>query len=231
MFFFDPIYFVFVAPGFLLAALATILTKSTFAKYSNVASSKRITGAQAAREMLQRHGIRGVNIEPTQGQLTDHYDPTTRTLRLSQGVYDSYSLSAIGIACHEAGHAIQHAHKYTALSLRSALVPATNLSTGLAFPAIMLGMFLSIEMFILIGVVLFSMGVVFALVTLPVEWDASHRAKTAMVEAGLLSSSEKAGASAVLNAAFLTYLAAALTNILVLVYYLSRLGILGGGDD
>ena len=106
MFFFDPIYFVFVAPGFLLAALATILTKSTFAKYSNVASSKRITGAQAAREMLQRHGIRGVNIEPTQGQLTDHYDPTTQTLRLSQGVYDSYSLSAIGIACHEAGHAI-----------------------------------------------------------------------------------------------------------------------------
>ena len=95
MFFFDPIYFVFVAPGFLLAALATILTKSTFAKYSNVASSKRITGAQAAREMLQRHGIRGVNIEPTQGQLTDHYDPTTQTLRLSQGVYDSYSLQLL----------------------------------------------------------------------------------------------------------------------------------------
>ena len=109
--------------------------------------------------------------------------------------------------------------------------PATNLSTGLAFPAIMLGMFLTIEMFVLIGVVLFSMGVAFALVTLPVEWDASHRAKTAMVEAGLLSSSEKAGASAVLNAAFLTYLAAALTNILILVYFLFRLGILGGSDD
>ena len=226
MFFFDPIYFVFVAPGFLLAALATILTKSTFAKYSNVASSKRITGAQAAREMLQRHGIRGVNIEPTQGQLTDHYDPTTQTLRLSQGIYNRAIRSQLLVS-----PAIQHAHKYTALSLRSALVPATNLSTGLAFPAIMLGMFLTIEMFVLIGVVLFSMGVVFALVTLPVEWDASHRTKTAMVEAGLLSSSEKAGASAVLNAAFLTYLAAALTNILILVYYLFRLGILGGSDD
>ena len=226
MFFFDPIYFVFVAPGFLLAALATILTKSTFAKYSNVASSKRVTGAQAAREMLQRHGIRGVNIEPTHGQLTDHYDPTTQTLRLSQGIYNRAIRSQLLVS-----PAIQHSHKYTALSLRSALVPATNLSTGLAFPAIMLGMFLTIEMFVLIGVVLFSMGVVFALVTLLVEWDASHRAKTAMVEAGLLSPSEKAGASAVLNAAFLTYLAAALTNILILVYYLFRLGVLGGSDD
>ena len=231
MLFFDPMYLLFSAPGFLLATLATILTKSTFAKYSQVASSKKITGAQAAREMLQRHGVHGVNIEPTHGQLTDHYDPTTKTLRLSQDVYGSYSLSAVGIACHEAGHAIQHAHKYAALSLRSALVPATNLSTGLAFPAMMLGMFLSIEMFVLCGVVLFSMGVVFALVTLPVEWDASHRAKSAMVEAGLLSEQEQTGASAVLNAAFLTYLAAALTNILILVYYLFRLGILGGSDD
>ncbi|MBB16003.1 zinc metallopeptidase [Candidatus Poribacteria bacterium] len=231
MLFFDPMYLLFSAPGFLLATLATILTKSTFAKYSQVASSKKITGAQAAREMLQRHGVHGVNIEPTHGQLTDHYDPTTKTLRLSQDVYGSYSLSAVGIACHEAGHAIQHAHKYAALSLRSALVPATNLSTGLAFPAMMLGMFLSIEMFVLFGVVLFSMGVVFALVTLPVEWDASHRAKSAMVEAGLLSEQEQTGASAVLNAAFLTYLAAALTNILILVYYLFRLGILGGSDD
>ena len=231
MLFFDPMYLLFSAPGFLLATLATILTKSTFAKYSQIASSKKITGAQAAREMLQRHGVHGVNIEPTHGQLTDHYDPTTKTLRLSQDVYGSYSLSAVGIACHEAGHAIQHAHKYAALSLRSALVPATNLSTGLAFPAMMLGMFLSIEMFVLFGVVLFSMGVVFALVTLPVEWDASHRAKSAMVEAGLLSEQEQTGASAVLNAAFLTYLAAALTNILILVYYLFRLGILGGSDD
>ena len=231
MLFFDPMYLLFSAPGFLLATLATILTKSTFAKYSQVASSKKITGAQAAREMLQRHGVHGVNIEPTHGQLTDHYDPTTKTLRLSQDVYGSHSLSAVGIACHEAGHAIQHAHKYAALSLRSALVPATNLSTGLAFPAMMLGMFLSIEMFVLFGVVLFSMGVVFALVTLPVEWDASHRAKSAMVEAGLLSEQEQTGASAVLNAAFLTYLAAALTNILILVYYLFRLGILGGSDD
>ena len=122
MLFFDPMYLLFSAPGFLLATLATILTKSTFAKYSQVASSKKITGAQAAREMLQRHGVHGVNIEPTQGQLTDHYDPTTKTLRLSQDVYGSYSLSAVGIACHEAGHAIQHAHKYAALSLRSALV-------------------------------------------------------------------------------------------------------------
>ena len=231
MFFFDTTYMLIGGAGFILSMAASAWVRSSVRKWGQVPIGRNMTGRDVAQLILNTKNIHNVTIEQVSGVLSDHYDPSTRTLRLSPENYSGKSIAAAGIAAHEVGHAIQHAHKYAALSLRSALVPATNLSTGLAFPAMMLGMFLSIEMFVLLGVVLFSMGVVFALVTLPVECDASHRAKSAMVEARLLSSQEKAGASAVLNAAFLTYLAAALTNILILVYYLFRLGILGGSDD
>ena len=179
--------------------------------------------------MLKRHGVSGVRIERSGGWLSDHYDPSKKALRLSDDVYSSQSLSAIGVACHEAGHAMQDAHGYGMLSLRTALVPATNFSSMFSYILIMVGFF--IHPFLLLGVGLFAVGVVFSLITLPVEWDASRRAKIAMDEAGMLSPEENRHASKVLNAAFLTYLAAAVTSLLTLLYYLFRLGLLGGGDE
>lgn len=229
--FFDPLYFVFLAPGLALSLYATFRTKSTFSKYSKVGSRSGLTGAQAAQLMLQRHGITGVRVERSQGFLSDHYDPREKALRLSENVYSNQSLSAIGVACHEAGHAMQDAHGYAMLNLRSALVPATNFSSTFAYIVMIAGFFLQMAGLILIGVCLFSVGVVFSLITLPVEWDASKRARIAIDEAGMLSPEESRHASKVLNAAFLTYVAAAVTSLLTLVYYLFRLGVLGGGDE
>ena len=226
--FFDPLYFVFLAPGLALSLYATFKTKRTFSKYSQVASRSGMTGAQAAALMLQRSGVHGVSIERASGWLSDHYDPGPKALRLSEDVYSSQSLSAIGVACHEAGHAIQDASNYGMLSLRTALVPATNFSSMASYILLMIGFF--IQPFLLLGVGLFAVGVVFSLITLPVEWDASKRAKVAMDEAGLLSPAESRDAGKVLNAAFLTYLAAAVTSLLTLAYYLFRLGILGGDE-
>ncbi len=229
--FFDPMYFVFLAPGLALSLYATFRTKSTFSKYSKVGSRSGLTGAQAAQLMLQRHGVTGVRVERSRGFLSDHYDPKDKALRLSEDVYSSQSLSAIGVACHEAGHAMQDAHGYAMLTLRSALVPATNFSSTFAYIVMIGGFFLQMAGLILIGVCLFSVGVVFSLITLPVEWDASKRAKLAIDEAGMLTPEENRGAGKVLNAAFLTYVAAAVTSLLTLLYYLFRLGFLGGGDE
>lgn len=228
--FFDPLYFIIIAPGLALSLYATFRTKSTFSKYSKVESRSGLTGAQAAELMLRRQGVQGVRIERFGGWLSDHYDPGKKALRLSEDVYSSQSLSAIGVACHEAGHAIQDAHGYGMLSLRTALVPATNFSSTFAYIVMIGGFFLQMAGLILIGVCLFSVGVVFSLITLPVEWDASKRAKVAMDAAGVLSPEESRHASKVLNAAFLTYLAAALTSLLTLAYYLIRLGVLGSDE-
>ena len=225
--YFDPMYFVFLAPGLALALFASFKTKSTFAKYSRVGSSRGFTGAQAANEMLRRSGINDVRIEPVRGMLTDHYDPRSKALRLSEDVYSSHSLSAIGVACHEAGHAIQHAHGYEMLKLRSALVPVTNLCSTLYVWVILIGSFLAFTKLIYVGIAMGAMAVLFAVVTLPVEWDASARAKLAMVNSGLVTQEESIHAGKVLNAAFLTYLASAITAILTLLYYLYRLGLLG----
>lgn len=227
---FDPMYFVFLAPGLALSLYATWKTKATFSKYSKVGSRNRMTGAQAAELMLERSGIRDVTIEYTEGWLSDHYDPRKQVLRLSKDVYSSNSLSAIGVACHEAGHAMQDSHGYAMLSLRSALVPATNFSSFFSYIVLIGGFLLQSDPLMLIGVCLFSVCVVFSLVTLPVEWDASRRAKIAMDEVGMLSPEENRHASKVLNAAFLTYLAAAITSLLTLLYYLFRLGLLGGDE-
>ncbi len=228
--FFDPLYFIIIAPGFALSLYATFRTKSTFSKYSKVGSRSGLTGAAAAELMLRRQGVSGVRIERSGGWLSDHYDPSKKALRLSEDVYSSQSLSAIGVACHEAGHAIQDAHGYGMLSLRTALVPATNFSSTFAFIVMIAGFFLQLTGLIFVGVCLFSVGVVFSLITLPVEWDASKRAKVAMDAAGVLSPEESRHASKVLNAAFLTYLAAALTSLLTLAYYLIRLGVFGGDE-
>jgi Zn-dependent membrane protease YugP len=230
MFIIDPLYLLFALPGVLLSLWASVYTRSTFAKFSRIRSSRGLTGAQAAYQMLARKGVRDVSIEQTAGMLTDHYDPRTRTLRLSSNVYNSTSLAAIGVACHEAGHALQHAANYTWLGLRSALVPVTSFGSNMAYILFIIGFIMRSQQLILFGALLFSVAVIFSIITLPVEWNASARAKVAMVQAGIVSDQESRQAGRVLNAAFLTYVAAAVSAILTLLYYLLRAGVFGSDD-
>lgn len=223
----DPLYMMMVLPGLALALLATFVTKSTFAKYARVAASSGLSGAEAARHLLDSQRLRDVPIEMTQGYLTDHYDPRTRTLHLSPQVYQSQSLSAIGVACHEAGHALQHARHYAPLALRSGLVPAAQFGSNLALPIFFVGLLFHLPFLVKAGVLIFGLTVLFTLITLPVEWNASARAKRLMVESGIVTPGEQPAAAAVLNAAFLTYIASAVTAILTWLYYLMRSGLLG----
>jgi uncharacterized protein len=230
---FDMTYIVLVmAPTMILSGLASMMVKNTFAKYERVPTARGITGANAARMMLERQGVTDCTIEPISGRLSDHYDPRSKTLRLSEPVYNATSLSAVGVACHEAGHALQHAQGYKWLQMRSNLVPVMGITSKASMPVIMAGFLLQAaapifgQWLLIVGCILFSAAVVFSVVTLPVEWDASARAKTAMVEAGIVSQNEVAGAGKVLNAAFLTYLAAAIASIMTLLYYLHRAGLL-----
>ena len=227
----DPIYLVFLIPGIVLGGIAAFITKSTFAKYSRVAASSGMTGAQAAHRMLLSQGIANVAIEPVRGFLSDHYDPRTRTLRLSPDVYGSRSLSAIGVACHEAGHALQHAAGYAPLAMRTALVPLANFGSSAAFALAGIGLFIQAAGLMKLAVIVFSAAVAFAIVTLPVEWDASARAKKLMVRAGIVGGGEQVYAGRVLNAAFLTYVAGAITALLQLLYFMMRAGLLNGRDD
>ena len=229
--YFDPLYILFSLPALILALIASAKTKSTFNKYSRIAASTRLTGAQAARRLLDQNGLQDVKIQRTRGFLADHYNPANRTLNLSPDVYDAPSLSAIGVACHEAGHALQHAEAYLPLKLRSAMVPVTQFSSYGSYAFLMLGLFMHSFMLAKFGVLLFGICVLFALITLPVEWDASTRAKRQMVTDGIVLPSEAEDAGKVLNAAFMTYIASAVSALLTLLYYLMRLGLLGGSDD
>ncbi len=229
--FFDPLYLLFMLPGLILASLASLFTTSTFKKYSSIGSASGMTGAEAARRLLESAGIYNVAIEHVDGMLTDHYDPTSHTLRLSDQVYSSSSLSAIGVACHEAGHAIQHATDYAPLVLRSTLVPAANLGSNLSYFILLAGFIFQSQSVIIAGIILFSLTVLFTLVTLPVEYNASSRAKKLMVSAGIVSRAEASSAGEVLNAAFMTYVASAVSALLTLLYYLIRSGLLGGRND
>jgi uncharacterized protein len=217
---FDPLYMMMILPGLVLALLATFVTKSTFTKYARVAASSGFSGAEAARHLLDSQGLRDVPVEITQGFLSDHYDPRTKSLHLSPQVYQSQSLSAIGVACHEAGHALQHASGYTPLSLRSSLVPAAQFGSNLALPIFFVGLLFHLPFLVKAGILVFGLTVLFTLITLPVEWNASARAKRLMVESGIVTPGEQPAAAAVLNAAFLTYIASAVTAILTLLYYL-----------
>jgi uncharacterized protein len=232
---FDPLYLMMLAPAMLFAFYASWKTKSRFNEYSRVGSASGVTGAQAAAMLLNNHGIYDVKVEPTQGFLSDHYDPSSKTLRLSPDVYQSHSLAAIGVACHEAGHAMQHAHGYGPLSLRTALVPAVSLGSNLSWIVITVGLLMAAsplgKTILLVGIGLFSLAVLFSLVTLPVEYDASARAKREMVAAGIVSRAEQEDAGRVLDAAFLTYVAAAVSSIMTLLYYLLRAGLLGGRSN
>ena len=228
---FDWTYLMFMAPALLLAVFASIKTKLTFNKYSQRMASSQMTGAEAARCLLDRQGLQAVKVEAVGGFLSDHYDPTTRTLRLSPEVYGSPSLSAIGVACHEAGHALQHASSYAFLGMRTALVPMTQVGSIASYILLPLGFFIGSMGLIKLGIVLFTFVVLFSLVTLPVEWNASSRAKGLMVSAGIVSRAEAVDSAKVLNAAFLTYVASAVTALMTLLYYLLRSGLLGGRRD
>lgn len=220
--FFDPMYLMVAIPCMILAGIATMLTKNTFAKYSKVAASSGLTGYQAARRMLDSQGLGDVQIERVQGFLSDHYDPRGRVLRLSPPVYDSLSLSAVGVACHEAGHALQHAQHYVPLKLRSAMVPATSISSRFAYILLMAGLLMSIPSLANLGLVCFALSVAFSIITLPVEWDASARAKKLLVTAGIITPHEQVQAGRVLNAAFMTYVASAVTALMTFIYFFLR---------
>jgi Zn-dependent membrane protease YugP len=226
--FFDPLYLLVMVPGMLLSLWASMRVKSTFRKYSQVGSRSGLSGADAARELLRRQNIEGVRVEPVEGFLSDHYDPSSRTLRLSPDVYHGRSLSALGVAAHEAGHAIQHAHNYGPLGFRSMMVRPAMLGSNLGMIVMGLGLATQVSGMVWVGVVMFSAFVVFTLVTLPVEFNASSRAVAALVDTGIITRSESADTKRVLDAAALTYVAAAISAVLQLLYFLWRAGLLGG---
>ncbi len=228
--YFDPMYFLFIIPPFLLSVFASFRTKSTFKRYSKVRVSTGLTGAQAAAEMLRREGVSGVEIVPTRGFLSDHYNPVSRKLALSEAVYGTPSVAAVGVACHEAGHAIQHATGYKALGLRSMLVPTANIGSNIGYFMMLIGLFMSSQNMVGLGALLFSAVVLFQLVTLPVEFNASARAKEAVLKYGIVGPGEERGVASVLNAAALTYVAAAASSMMTLLYFLMRAGLLGSRD-
>jgi uncharacterized protein len=232
MFFYDFQYMLWILPGLLLSLWASWRTRSAFSKYSRVRTARGLTGAQAAQEMLRAAGIGDVKVVATSGMLTDHYNPATKTLALSEDVYGSPSIAAVGVACHEAGHAVQHARAYKPLWLRSALVPTANIGSSLGYIVMFVGLvFLHSAQVVLFGALLFAMVLLFQIVTLPVEFDASARAKRLAVENGIVMQQERQGMDRVLNAAALTYVAAVVSTLLTLLYYLMRAGILGGRRD
>ena len=219
---FDMTYVILVLPFVILSIWASLNVNSTFKRYSQQFSCRRITGAQAAQRVLSANGVTGVRIERVSGNLTDHFDPRTNVIRLSQDVYDSTSTAAIGVACHEAGHAVQYAQNYGPIKLRAAIIPATNIGSMLAMPLILLGLLFSgfSEMsmnLIYIGIACFGLSLVFQLVTLPVEFNASRRAIQTIEDANILTDEESKGAKRVLRAAALTYVAAAAVALMQLL--------------
>lgn len=234
--FFDPMYLVFMIPGLLLMLWAQAKVKGNYQKFSKVQNSANITGAEAARRVLDSEGLYDVQIEPIRGELTDHYDPRSRVLRLSQGVYGVPSIAAIGIAAHEAGHAIQHAKKYSPLMFRTAIVPVVNIGSNLSFLVLIAGLMLSNQGVAWAGVGLFGLSTLFALVTLPVEFDATNRAKAALVQAGLVDGGvtggqESKGVASVLDSAAWTYIAGFASSLLTLLYYVMMVSGMGSRRD
>lgn len=225
MYYFDPTY-ILVVIGAILSLWASARVKSTFNKYAGVRSMSGLTGAEAARRLLDNAGLSDVRIEHVSGDLSDHYDPRSRVLRLSDSTYSSPSVAAVGVAAHECGHAIQHSEGYAPLSIRSALVPAANIGSRLGIPIILIGvLFGSASFLIQVGIWVFSLSVLFQLVTLPVEFNASSRALVLLDQYGILGSQELDDCKKVLKAAALTYVAAAAASILSLI----RLMLLFGG--
>jgi Zn-dependent membrane protease YugP len=227
--FFDPMYLIFMLPGLALMLWAQSRVRGSYAKYSKVRNAVNMTGAQVARRVLDANGLYDVPVEHTRGELTDHYDPRKRALFLSDGVYDTPSIAAMGIAAHEVGHAIQHARAFAPLQFRTAIVPAVNFGSSIGIFVLIAGLFLQSPTVAWVGVALFALATIFALITLPVEFDASNRAKEALAnlgltDGGLRGGEEGAGVAAVLNAAAWTYVAGFATSLLTLLYYVMLVG-------
>jgi Zn-dependent membrane protease YugP len=219
---FDPLYWLFLIPGILLGIWAQIRVSSAYGKYSRVPVDSGMTGAQAARRILDQAGLTGMPVEEVPGHLTDHYDPTKRALFLSSENFRGRTVAAVGVAAHEAGHALQHQAAYGLFQARMALVPVTQFASTAYMGIFFLGLFLGLMKIVLpIIIAIFSILTLFQLVTLPVEYDASKRAKEQLFRLGLVHESERAGVSRVLNAAGLTYVAALVTSILTLLYYIT----------
>ncbi len=219
MFYFDPMYLVFAMPALLLGFWAQWRVKSAFNKYSRVATASRATGGQVARLLLDSQGLSQVRVEKVQGFLSDHYDPKAKVLRLSPDVYDSPSVAAAGIAAHEMGHALQDAQNYAPLAMRTAMVPAVQVGSWLGPLIFMGGLLFSLTNLAWLGLILFGATALFALVTLPVEFDASSRAKKLLAGQGVLIGAEMEGVNRVLNAAAMTYVAGAIQAVSTLLYY------------
>ncbi len=225
----DPMYFIFVAPGILLALWASFKVKSTFAWASQIATRRGWTGRDVAQAILDAEGIDDVSIEPVQGFLGDHYDPRHKVLRLSPDVYAGRSVAAAGVAAHEVGHAIQHARGYAPLALRNSVVPLAGFGSSFGWILIFVGLGMGLQTLAIVGLALFTMVVIFQVVNLPVEFNASSRARQALLATGLITESEDRAVAKVLNAAAMTYVAATITAVLTLLYYLWRAGLIGGG--
>ncbi len=220
-------YFLFMVPAFIVTIWAQVKMRSTFAKYEKVPTLGGLTGAQAARRILDANGLHTVAVQPIKGKLTDNYDPQENVVHLSQATYSAATIGAVGVAAHECGHAVQHSVGYGPAKLRSALVPITNLGSSMAIPLIFIGFIFSLTGLVYVGIALFSLAVLFQLVTLPVELDASRRALATLDSSGMLTPEEVGGARKVLTAAALTYIAALLSSMLQLLYFL----VLAGGRN
>lgn len=229
MFYFNPTYLLFMAPAFLLMMLTSWYVKSAYSKWSRIPARSRLTGAEAAQRLISRGGLMGVRVEGIRGNLSDHYDPRDKVLRLSPGVANYASVASLAIAAHELGHAMQDHEEYFPLRLRSAIVPAVNIGSNLGWILIMIGLLLRFTELAWLGVLVFSGGAIFALFTLPVELDASARAKRLLAETGIIQGEdEQRGVNTVLNAAALTYVAGLVTAVLQLLYYVTLVGGMGG---
>lgn len=215
--YYDSYYLVLVLPAILIAMAAQIMVKTTFRRYASVFSRRGQTAAQVARQILDDNGLQAVRLERVSGDLTDHYDPKANVIRLSDSVYNSASVASIGVAAHEAGHAVQHAVGYVPIKLRNAVLPAANIGSAAAMPIIVIGLLLSFEPLVSIGILLFSALVLFQLITLPVEFNASRRALATLRDSRILEGKELSGARRVLSAAAMTYVAAVLVSAMQLL--------------
>jgi len=229
MFFFNPYYLMFMAPAIIMMVAVQLYVNSAYKKWSQVPTRSRMSGAEAAQHLIRSGGLYDVNIQGVSGRLSDHYDPRKKTLRLSQGVYEGRSVASLAITAHELGHAMQDRDDYFPLRLRSALVPAVNIGSYLGWILIIIGIFLKMTGLAWLGVAVFAGGALFALATLPVELNASARAKRLLVESGIIvGQDEQRGVNNVLNAAALTYVAALVTAVLQLLYYVTLVLGMGG---
>lgn len=222
MFWYDYYYLILVVPALLISLLAQLNVKKTYASMAKIQNSKRINGAEAARRVLEHYNINNVRIEMTQGSLTDHYDPRVNVIRLSPAVYSGTSIASVGIACHEAGHAAQHAQSYAPIRLRNAVLPVANIGSSMGFTIAILGYFMGFELLVNTGIILFAAVVLFQLITLPVEFNASSRALKVIDETNMLYDEELPKARKVLTAAALTYVASLLVSVMSLFRLILR---------